>query len=173
MSESSIISLQDRLIADVFQKSYREFLLIKPTHYKWNYLAPQTIEYLKQAQVEFWSIEKVADYLHCEVEEAIDCQRRFSMSQKINSKNTTATKIHQGIVEWLGGIADLDEKTKNNFADELSKILANQLFLAAQGEESLLKVSRDLEGAEDSISLSQNEKEIEDKPKNWGPQWKD
>lgn len=165
--------LEDRLAADVFRKSYREFLILKPTHYRWFELAPQSIRHLQEAEDKHWSVEKIADYLHCDPEEAADCRRRFIVSKKVNAKDTTAARIRQGFVEWLGGAMELDEKAKENLAGELSKIVANQLYGAALAREDLMGVSVELEGAETKPVKPKPPSDRDASGSKWGPQWKD
>jgi hypothetical protein len=167
------ISIEDRIAADVFQKSYREFLEIKPTHYRWFELAPQSIRHLQVAEEKHWSMEKIADYLHCELEEAIACQRRFTVSKKVNSKDTTAARIREGFFQWIGGIVDMDEKGRQALADELAKLVANQLYTAALAKEDLLKLSNDLEGNSDKAPEAKPSAPQDSSPSKWGPQWKD
>ena len=112
MKGTASISLEDRLVADVFQKSYREYLALKPIHYRWSKLAPQSIGFLDEANGQNWSSEKIADYLNCSPEEAEASLRRYRVSQKVNSHNSTPERIREAFFEWLGGVVDLDEKAK-------------------------------------------------------------
>ncbi len=179
MAGSLIPELQDRLAADVFQKSYRQYLALKPTHYRWYELAPQSVRHLQEAEDRHWSVEKIADYLHCEPEEAAACQRRFIMSKKVNAKDTTAARIRQGFFEWIGGVMELDEKAKENLAVELSQIVANQLYGAALAHEDLMKLSLALEGKEGKgeeagkVAAPKPPVSKDGPPSQWGPQWKD
>jgi hypothetical protein len=173
MSEPIIIGFADRLAADVFQKSYRGFLALKPTHYRWSELAPQSVQYLGEAEEEQWSIEKIADYLHCEPDEAKACQRRFRVSKKVNEKENTAGRIKQGIHEWLGTIVEMDEMGKRALVNELSKIVANQLYAAALSQEDMLKLSIELEGMEPKLPKPKPAGSSEMDSSKWGPQWKD
>ncbi|MEO7426739.1 MAG: hypothetical protein ABI036_16235 [Fibrobacteria bacterium] len=166
--------MPDRLAADVFQKSYRRFLQLKPTHYRWSHLAPQSVVHLQTACEEHWSVEKLADYLHCPPEEAVACLRRFTMSKKINSKENTAARMRQAVSEWLGGVGDWDEGARWKMADELAKHIGNQLFLAAQAKEDLLAISLELEGEEPQAKpKGQSGAAAAEEPPKWGPQWKD
>jgi hypothetical protein len=168
--------LQDRLAADVFRKSYRQFLALKPTHYRWNHLAPQSVGHIQEAIDKHWSVEKLADYLHCEPDEAAACLRRFHMSKKVNAKDTTAGRVREAVFEWMADVADFDEKTRRKLSDDLAKMLGNQLFVAAQAKEDLLKLSMELEGKEALDAPAPKEKpsgEAPSSPPKWGPQWKD
>ena len=167
------VPLADRLAADVFQKSYRQFLALKPTHYRWNHLAPQSVGHIQESVDMHWSVEKLADYLHCAPDEAAACLRRFHMSKKVNAKDTTAGRLREAVFEWTAEVSDGDEKTRRKWADELAKMLANQLFVAAQAKEDLLNLSMELEGKEVADSPTPKEKPAGEPPQKWGPQWKD
>lgn len=167
------IAAADRMAADVFGKSYREFLALKPTHYRWSHLAPQSVAWLEEAREHNWSPEKIADYLHCEVWEAERSLRRYTVSKKVNSMPGEAERIRQALVEWVGmqpGMEDLPEAEKRKRADELAIIVSNHLFAAASAGEDIMKLSKDLEGGKP-------EAEGRGKPaqegQGWGPQWKD
>src|SRR5690242_4423285 len=95
MTSEDPIPLTDRYAADVFQKSYREYLALKPTHYRWSRLAPQSVDWLEQAREQKWSMEKLSDYLHCPVPEAEACYRRYCVSRKVNGKEGTAARMRQ------------------------------------------------------------------------------
>ncbi len=164
------------MAADVFRKSYRQFLALKPAHYRWNHLAPQSVGHIQEAVDKHWSVEKLADYLHCDPDEAEACLRRFHMSKKVNAKDTTAGRVREAVFEWMAevaGVADLDEKTRRKLADDLAKMLGNQLFVAAQANEDLLKLSMELEGKEAVGAAVPKEKPSGEAPPKWGPQWKD
>jgi hypothetical protein len=165
--------LGDRLAADVFLKSYRRYLALKPTHYRWSHLAPQSVGHLQEAGDRHWSVEKLADYLHCAPEEAEACLRRFNMSKKVNAKDTTAARLREAVFEWTGEVADLDEGARRKLADDLAKMIGNQLFLAAQAKEDLLELSMELEGKESRHARVPKEKPAGEAPPKWGPQWKD
>ncbi|MDB5106140.1 MAG: hypothetical protein JWP91_3829 [Fibrobacteres bacterium] len=171
--KESPVPLADRLAADVFRKSYRQYLALKPTHYRWSHLAPQSIRHLQESVDKNWSVEKLADYLYCEPDEAEACLRRFNMSKKVNAKDTTAGRLREAVFEWIGEVADLDEKTRRKLSDDLSKMVGNQLFIAAQAKEDLLKLSMELEGKEAVDSPTPKEKPPAAEPPKWGPQWKD
>lgn len=157
----------------MFQKSYRRFLALKTTHYRWSHLAPQSVGHLQEACDKHWSVEKLADYLHCAPDEAEACLRRFNMSKKVNGKDTTAGRLRQAVFEWIGDVSDADEKTRLKLADELAKMVGNQLFVAAQAGDDLLKLSMELEGKESDSAPKSDPKASEDAAPKWGPQWKD
>jgi hypothetical protein len=102
------------------------------------------------------------------------------MSKKVNAKDTTAGRLREAVFEWIAEVADLDEKTRRNLAEELAKRVGNQLFVAAQAKEDLLRLSMELEGREDAIlqePVEPGKKPAAEarpigEPK-WGPQWKD
>lgn len=161
------MSLVDKLTADAFGKSYREFLELKPTHVRWSKLAPQSLEYLREAQERNWSMEKLGDYLHCPKDEAEICLRRYAMSKKVNGKENPAERIRQAFYEWTARFGD-DEKAREAWARELSLLVANQLHAAALEGGDLLALSGDLEGAAPEAPPKKTEE-----PRKWGPQWKD
>jgi hypothetical protein len=168
------MSREDRLAADVFGKSYREYLALKPTHYRWSHLAPQGVGLLEEAADRNWSNEKIADFLHCDVEEAAACLRRYKVSRKVNAKESEAERLKQALAEWVGmqpGMEDAGEAEKRRRAGELSLIVANHLHAAALAREDLMKLSRELEGAEERAEKAAEPPPEE--PKRWGPQWKD
>jgi hypothetical protein len=165
------MTLQDKLAADAFGKSYREFLALKPTHVRWSKLAPQSLGHLQEAHDRKWSMEKLADYLHSSPDEAEECLRRFVMSKKVNAKDTPAERIKQAFFEWTARFGD-DEKERERWSRELSLLVANQLHAAALSSDDLLSVSLELEGASEDKTAAAPEKKSEEPPK-WGPQWKD
>ena len=123
-----------------------------------------------------WSVEKLADYLHCEPDEAADCLKRYHMSKKVNAKDTTAGRVREAVFEWIGEVADLDEKMRRKLSDHLAKMLGNQLYVAALAKEDLLKLSIELEGKEAADASAPKKKSSEETPSSppkWGPQWKD
>lgn len=174
MASTSIISLEDRLAADVFGKSYREILLLKAEHYRWSHLAPQSVAHLQEACDSNWSADKLADYLHCDAAEAGACLRRFIMSKKVNGKPTTAARLHQAVFEWIGEVGEWDDATRERLAGDLSRMIGNQLFVAAQAGEDLRGLSAELEGGESARETPPAPPPSEGggAPK-WGPQWKD
>ena len=171
------IPLVDRLAADALGKSYREFLTLKPTHYRWSHLAIQAVEYLDQAHEGQWSMEKLADYLNCPVEEAESCLRRFVMSKRVHNKEGTATRIKQSIFEWTGRFSELGERERERCAAELSLLVGNQLFAAVRADEAMDSIAKELEGpsAEEVAAASAEQKKREkiEEARRWGPQWKD
>lgn len=169
------IAEADRLAADVFGKSYREYLELKPTHYRWSRLAPQGVERLAEAHEHKWSVEKVADYLNCGAAEAEACLRRYVVSKKVNARDGEAARLKQALAEWVGlqtGMEELPEPEKRRRAGELALIVANHLFASARAGDDIMKLSKDLEGAaggEDGSAPSRGDAE----PPKWGPRWKD
>jgi chromosome condensin MukBEF MukE localization factor len=134
------------------------------------------VGHIQEAVDKHWSVEKLADFLHCDPDEAAACLRRFHMSKKVNAKETTAGRMREAVFEWMAevaGVADLDEKTRRKLADDLAKMLGNQLFVAAQANEDLLKLSMELEGKEAADAALPKEKPSGEAPPKWGPQWKD
>jgi hypothetical protein len=173
MTSPQPMALEDRYAADVFRKSYRRYLELKPTHYRWSHLAPQSVGHLQEAVDRHWSVEKLADYLHCQPDEAAACLKRYIMSKKTNAKPTTAARLRQAVSEWIGGVAEVDEKTRERMADELARMVGNQLFLAARAKEDLAALSRELEGEESGSAPASPPAPAGDPPPKWGPQWKD
>jgi hypothetical protein len=161
------MTLEDKLAADAYGKSYREFLELKPTHVRWGKLAPQSLEHFRAAQEHNWSMEKLSDYLHCPKDEAEICLRRYAMSKKVNEKENPADRIRQAFYEWTARFGD-DQKEREAWAGELSLLMANQLHAAALEGKELLKLSKDLEGAPPEETAKKAEE-----PRKWGPQWKD
>ncbi|HLP40333.1 MAG TPA: hypothetical protein VK465_02395 [Fibrobacteria bacterium] len=172
---SGPMSADDRMIADVFAKSYREYLEIRPTHYRWTHLAPQSLEVLREAEECNWSLEKIADYLHCEVEEAEGCLRRYVVSKKVNARDTESLRLRQALAEWVGtqpGGEELVEKERWEKAGELAAIVANHIHAAALAGEDFMKLSKDLE-PEDVSSGPGRGQSPDQGGRTWGPQWKD
>lgn len=157
----------------MFRKSYRRFLALKPTHYRWSHLAPQSVGHIQESCDRNWSVEKLADYLHCAPDEAEACLRRFNMSKRVNAKDTTAGRVRQAVFEWIGEVAEVDEKTRRNLADGLAKMIGNQLFVAAQAKEDLMKLSMELEGEEPGNAPRPDPGPSGSEAPKWGPQWKD
>ena len=145
---------------------------MKPIHYRWSKLAPQSIGFLDEANGQNWSSEKIADYLNCSPEEAEASLRRYRVSQKVNSHNSTPERIREAFFEWLGGVVDLDEKAKRGLAGELASIVANQLYAAAQAQEDLLQISSGLESSPAITPAVQPPASAEGDSPQWGPQWK-
>jgi hypothetical protein len=166
----------DRLAADVFAKSYREYLELKPTHYRWSRLAPQGVAKLAEAHEQKWSLEKIADHLNCGVGEAEACLRRYVMSMKVNAGDGEAERLRRALAEWVGmqpGMEDLPDAEKRRRAGELALIVANHLFASASAGEDIMKLSKDLEGAASGQGGSPKVAKSDAEPPKWGPQWKD
>jgi len=174
MASASVISLEDRVAADVFGKSYREVLLLKENQYRWSHLAPQSVAHLQESCDRNWSADKLGDYLHCDAVEAEACRRRFIMSKKVNGKPTTAARLRQAAFEWIGEVAELDDATRNRLAEDLSRMIGNQLFVAAQAGEDLRDISAELEGAKAGEEAPPGSPPSDGgSSAKWGPQWKD
>lgn len=188
MSRPEPIADADRVAADVFGKSYREFLELKPTHYRWSHLAPQAVAWLADAHEGRWSNEKIADYLHCGPEEAEACLRRYVVSKRVNSGGSEAERMRRAFSEWIGmqpGMEDLDKAERERRAGGLALIVANHLRAAAGGGLDIMKLSIELEGSESgsggkSASGGDDGAAPGGKPRGdgdakppWGPQWKD
>jgi hypothetical protein len=169
----------DRMAADVFARSYREYLELKPTHYRWSRLAPQGVEILAEALDRHWSHEKIADHLNCGVEEAAECARRYAMSRKVNAESSEADRLRTALAEWVGaqpGLEDMGEAEKRKRASELAFIVANHLFAAARAGDDIMKLSKDLEGSGHAPKAAKpdvGKSERDAQPRSWGPQWKD
>jgi hypothetical protein len=179
MGGAQVIPLEERLAADTFAASYRAYLELKGTSYRWSRLAPQGAAFVGQALDEKWSDEKLADFLHCDPEEAAACRKRYIMSKKINAPYASADRFRRAVFEWIGEVAELDDASRKRLAQDLALLVGNQLFVAAQAGEDVMELSRAL--AEDDRASSDLETppaEPSDgappeKPSPWGPQWKD
>ncbi len=170
------ISLMDRLSADVFGLAYREYLLLKSTHYKWSHLAPQAVEHLRKAHGFNWSLEKLADYLSSTPSEASEFLKRYIVSEKINSTRTAADAIRKAFKEWAARFEDLSEAEREACSNELSQIVSNRLFAAFRDGSSLESLSLELEPQEPSSNGNQRQAGINGdagKSTTWGPQWRD
>jgi hypothetical protein len=179
MGSPGIIPLEDRLAADTFGASYRAFLELKPVSYRWRHLAPQGVALVGRAIDEKWSDEKLADFLHCDPGEAAACRKRYIMSKKINAPSASADRFRRAVFEWIGEVAELDDSMRKRLAQDLARLMGNQLFVSAQAGEDVMELSRAL--AEDEGKPSSQE-EPSAKPSDgaplekrspWGPQWKD
>ncbi len=172
----SQMPIADRLAADVFRQSYRGYHSLKPTHYKWSHLAPQSIVHLGQAVERHWSDEMLGDYLHCDSQEAAECRKRYLMSKRINAPEDSAGRLRQAVFEWIGGlagIAEMDEATRKSLAKELARMVGNQLYLAAQAREDLMELSQKLTDEEEPPADTPKRGNAPDAQGPWGPQWKD
>jgi hypothetical protein len=170
------IAAAERMAADVFAKSYREFLELKATHFRWSRLAPQGVEILAKAIDHHWSHEKIADHLNCGVEEAVQCARRFVVSKKVNAEANEAARLRTALAEWAGGqpgMEDMGEAEKRRRAAELALIVSNHLFAAARAGQDLMKLSMDLEGPEVAPDSGKHLGGSAQEAPKWGPQWKD
>ena len=136
--------IEDRYAADVFGVTYREFAEIKNTHYKWRVIAPEAVENLRKAHAELWSVEKLADYLHSNVEEARQSLKRYVMSEKVNQGNGSAERISILFQEWLDRW-EPDARERKILARDLSRLLASQLQAGAESGENLESIILGLE----------------------------
>ncbi len=155
----------DRHAADVFELTYREFAALKPTHYRWSRLAPEAVSVLRRARAETWSAEKLAEYLHCPVDEAQGRLRRYVLSERVNDMPTSADKIFALFEEWLRPYESAPAARKQK-ARDVVRLLASQLQAAAESGETLDQVAAALEGVEPPSPPTS------ERPA-WGPQWKD
>ncbi len=164
--------LQDCWVADTFALSYREYLNLKPTHYRWSEVAPAAVITMAKALQGKWSLEKLAEHLLTTVEEAQVFYRRYLMSKQVNTKEGGAEKIKQAFFAWSSRFEHLGENERLEIAKELALLTANQLFAIVKNQEDLDLVIEKLEGIE---SKGNNKDTLEDSgpPKSWGPQWKD
>jgi hypothetical protein len=173
MASPRVISAEDRLAADTFAAAYLTFTELKPVSYRWGRLAPQGAAYVGQAVLEKWSDEKLADYLNCDPAEAAACRKRYLMSKKINAAEQSAERFRRAAYEWIGEVAELDDASRKRLAQELARLVGNQLFVAAQAGEDVMELSRALaEGAEPPDGQPAAPGPGDTGPK-WGPQWKD
>lgn len=172
MGSQGAISLDDRLAADTFGTSYRAFLALKPTSYRYNRLAPQGAALTGRAVDEHWSDEKLADYLNCDPAEAAACRKRYLMSKKINAPEQSAERFRKAVFEWIGDVAEIDDATRKRLAQDLARLVGNQLFVAAQAGEDIMELSRALTDEEPPPAKPSAAGPSGDPPK-WGPQWKD
>ena len=182
MGATGIIPLEERLAADTFGKSYREFLALKPSSFRWGRLAPQGAAQVGQALEENWSDEKLADYLNCDAAEAAACRKRYVMSKKINAPAEAAERFRRAAFEWIGEVAELDEATRKRLAGDLARLIGNQLFVSAQAGEDVMELSRELAEGGDLPSgkptragppRDRGERGDRGERPGWGPQWKD
>jgi hypothetical protein len=173
MVSPRVISAEDRLAADTFAAAYRSFLELKPVSYRWSRLAPQGVAYVAQGILEKWSDEKLADYLNCDPAEAAACRKRYIMSKKINAPEQAAERFRRAAYEWIGEVAELDDASRKRLAQDLARLVGNQLFVAAQAGEDVMELSRALaEGEEPPAGGADSPGPAGERPK-WGPQWKE
>ena len=162
------VRAEDCLMADVFGLTYREFSEVKPTHYKWRLVAPAALENLRRAHSELWSVEKLADHLNSDPEEAGNSLRRYLMSERVNQGRNGAERISILFQEWLDRF-EPDVHERKVLARDLSRLLSSQLYFAAQSGEKLEEIVLALEkmGDGDEFEKDKNGKSP------WGPAWKD
>lgn len=179
MASPGIIPLEDRLAADTFGASYRAYLELKPVSYRWRHLAPQGVAFVAHAIDEKWSNEKLADFLHCDPAEAAVCRKRYIMSKKINGPSASADRFRKAVFEWIGEVAELDDSMRKRLAQDLARLVGNQLFVSAQAGENVMELSRALAEDEGTASASEAppagpaDGAPPEKRSPWGPQWKD
>jgi hypothetical protein len=170
----------ERLAADVFGLTYREYAAGRDVDYKLRLLAPDAVKRLRQGRDELWSFEKLADYLHTDPDEASLRLRRFLMSERVNAGRDTPERISRLFIEWLDRF-DLAEGERKSLARDLSRLLSSQLHAAAEQGESLDDVIEGLEKLEAGPATDPSGNPghrapggpDEAGPKSWGPQWKD
>lgn len=171
---AAVPSRDDRLAADVFGKSYREYAGLKASgSYRWTHLAPQGVEEVRRALEGHWSDEKLADYLHCDAPEAAACRKRYLMSQKINAPEDAAERLRRAVYEWIADVAEMDDATRKRLAGELGRLVGNQLYVAAQAREDFMELSRRLAEDEPPAPAAREPGSPDGAPPKWGPQWKD
>ena len=100
--------LDFRLAADVFGLTYREYAASRDEDYRLRLIAPEAVRHLREGRRQFWSTEKLADYLHTDVEEAALRLRRFTLSEHVNAGRDTPERLSRLFTEWLARF-DLDE----------------------------------------------------------------
>ncbi len=176
MASEKGVPLRERLAADVFEKSYREYRALRETEYRWRVVALEAVGYLQQAHARHWSLEKLSDYLHSTPVEAGKALERFVMSNAINSQDNTPDRIKTGFEQWLRRFSELGEGERRVAAGELALLVANQLYQAKVAGETLDQVSLELENslkpdASGPSSIASDPAPPE--PPRWGPQWKD
>jgi hypothetical protein len=164
----------DRLAADVFGLTYREYAAVRDEDYRLRLIAPEAVSLIRQGRGERWSVEKLADYLHTDVEEAALRLRRFAMSERVNAGQDTPKRLSRLFAEWLARF-DLDEGERKELSQDLSRLLSSQLHVAAESGESLQDLIEGLEKSREPKSgfgLDGHDPDLAP-PKAWGPQWKD
>ena len=162
------MTVEDCLIADVFGLTYREFSEVKSTHYKWRLIAPAALENLRRAHSELWSVEKLAEHLNSDPEEAAHSLRRYLMSERVNQGRNGAERISILFQEWLNRF-EPDVRERKTLARDLSRLLSSQLHFAAQSGEKLEGIVLDLEKVEEGGASAKEE----GGKSPWGPAWKD
>lgn len=173
MASAQPVPPEDRLIADTFGASYREFQESKAASYRWGHLAPEGAAWVARSIEEKWSEEKLADYLHCDADEAARCRKRYAMSKKINGSAAAAERFRRAAYEWIGEVAELDDAMRRRLSQELARLIGNQIYAALGEGEDVMELSRALaEGRDEPSSGSRPGGAPGERP-SWGPQWKD
>ena len=173
----------DRLAADVFGLTYREYATSCEEDYRLRLIAPDAVRHLRAGRQQLWSREKLADYLHTDIEEAAERLRRFTLSEHVNAGRHTPERISRLFSEWLARF-DLDERERKDLARDLSRMLSSQLHVAAESGENLQDLIEGLEKAEGGLGPSAGPSTgsgtdsgtggtDDAAPRPWGPQWKD
>jgi hypothetical protein len=165
----------ERLAADVFGLTYREYEASRGEDYRLRLIAPAAMNHLRASRVELWSTEKLADYLHTDIDEAALRLRRFIMSERVNAGRDTPERISRLFAEWLARF-DLDERERKELSRDLSRLLSSQLHAAAESGETLDELIAGLEktdGNSGGPSAGKAGGPDDAGPKPWGPQWKD
>lgn len=171
-----------RLAADVFGLTYREYAAARDEDYRLRLIAPEAIRTLGVALRQRWSLEKLADYLHTDTDEAAMRLRRLLMSERVNAGRDTPERLSRLFAEWLATknfARDLDEGERKELSRDLSRLLSSQLHVAAESGETLQDLIDGLEksegrGAGPSTSSGTGQDRSHDSgPRAWGPQWKD
>ena len=173
MDSAKVIPPEDRWVADTFGAAYRAYLELKPASYRWGHLASQGAAFVGQAIEEKWSDEKLADFLHSDPGEAAACRKRYAMSKKINAPAASADRFRRAVYEWIGEVAELDDSMRKRLAEELARLVGNQLFVAAQSGEDVIELSKALAEGEETSSEWPAAGTAGEERSQWGPQWKE
>ena len=164
----------DRLAADVFGLTYREYAASRDEDYRLRLIAPEAVRHLREGLQQKWSTEKLADYLHTDNDEAALRLRRFTMSERVNAGRDTPERLSRLFTEWLARF-DLDESERKELSRDLSRLLSSQLHAAVESGETLQDLIEGLEKAKgrDGAASGGPTGAADSGPKAWGPQWKD
>jgi hypothetical protein len=164
----------ERLAADVFGLTYREYAASRDEDYRLRLIAPEAVRTLGASRQQRWSLEKLADYLHTDTDEAAMRLRRFLMSERVNAGRDTPQRLSRLFAEWLARF-DLDEGERRELSRDLSRLLSSQLHVAAESGETLQDLIDGLEKSEGGPGAGPGGKPTprDEEPRAWGPQWKD
>lgn len=172
---------RDRQVADIFGLSYRLYRELKENSYRWRVLAPASLQVIENAVDGHWSVEKTAEWLDGQPQEAAQCLRRYRMSEALESGANAAERITKAIASWLSQFEDLSKPQREALTQDLALTLGNQLDWAAQQGHTLAQVAEQLE-PKDSFDSAKDPftrdaevkaKPKEEEPRRWGPMWKD